>query len=53
MRIPYNDATPRAKLTTLGALWRPRHRLWELPGAPRAHSTSSTRVVSNTGNILL
>ena len=53
VRIAYNDAALRAKLTTLGALWRPRYKLWELPwGAARALGIEH-RVVSNTGNIAL
>ncbi len=53
VRIAYNDAALRAKLKTLGALWRPRHKLWELPwGAARALGIEH-RVVSNTGNISL
>jgi len=52
VRIVYNDAALRAKLNTLGAIWRPKHKLWELPwGAARALGIEH-RVVSNTGNIL-
>ena len=53
VRVAYNDSALRARLKTLGALWRPRHKLWELPwGAARALGIEH-RVVSNTGNILL
>ena len=31
VRIGYGEEGLRAKLKALGALWRPRHRLWELP----------------------
>ena len=51
VRIAYDDAALRAKLNTLGAIWRPKHKLWELPwGAARALGIEH-RVVSNTGNI--
>jgi len=51
VRIAYNDAALRAKLNTLGAFWRPKHKLWELPwGAARALGIEH-RVISNTGNI--
>ena len=31
VRIGYGEEGLRAKLKTLGALWRPQHKLWELP----------------------
>ena len=31
IRVGYGEEGLRAKLKTLGALWRPRHKLWELP----------------------
>jgi hypothetical protein len=37
VRVTYDQTELRAKLKTIGAIWRPRHRLWELPwGAARA-----------------
>jgi hypothetical protein len=31
VRVAYGEEGLRAKLKALGALWRPRHKLWELP----------------------
>jgi len=31
VRVGYAEEGLRAKLKTLGALWRPHHKLWELP----------------------
>ena len=31
VRIGYGEEGLRAKLKALGALWRPQHKLWELP----------------------
>jgi hypothetical protein len=31
VRVAYGEEDLRAKLKALGALWRPRHKLWELP----------------------
>ena len=31
IRVGYNEEGLRTKLKALGALWRPQHRLWELP----------------------
>jgi hypothetical protein len=31
VRIGYGEEGLRAKLKALGALWRPHHKLWELP----------------------
>jgi hypothetical protein len=31
LRIGYGEESQRAKLKALGALWRPQHKLWELP----------------------
>ncbi|MFY9314736.1 MAG: hypothetical protein WAO95_04145 [Burkholderiales bacterium] len=31
VRVGYAEEGLRAKLKTLGALWRPQHKLWELP----------------------
>ena len=31
VRVGYDEQGLRAKLKTLGAIWRPRHKLWELP----------------------
>ena len=31
VRIGYGEEGLRAKLKTLGALWRPQHKLWEIP----------------------
>ena len=31
VRIGYGEKTLRAKIKALGALWRPQHKLWELP----------------------
>ena len=31
IRVGYGEEGLRAKLKTLGALWRPQHNLWELP----------------------
>jgi hypothetical protein len=37
VRVAYDQAALRAKLKAIGAIWRPRHRLWELPwGAAQA-----------------
>jgi len=37
VRIGYGEEGLRARLKALGALWRPQHKLWELPwGAVRA-----------------
>jgi hypothetical protein len=37
VRVTYDQTELRAKLKTIGAIWRPRHRLWELPwGAAQA-----------------
>lgn len=37
VRVAWREEGLRAKLKALGALWRPRFRLWELPwGAVRA-----------------
>lgn len=37
IRVGYNEEGLRAKLKALGALWRPQHKLWELPrGVVRA-----------------
>ncbi len=51
VRVAYDDLALRANMKALGALWRPRHKLWELPwGAVRALGIEH-HVVSNTGNI--
>jgi hypothetical protein len=48
VRIAYDDIALRAKMKTLGALWRPRQKLWELPwGAVQALGIEH-RVISNT-----
>ncbi len=48
VRIAYDDIALRAQMKVLGALWRPRHKLWELPwGAVQALGIEH-RVVSNT-----
>ena len=31
IRVSYGEEGLRAKLKALGALWRPQHKLWELP----------------------
>jgi hypothetical protein len=31
VRIGFGEERPRAKLKSLGALWRPQQKLWELP----------------------
>lgn len=31
IRVGFGEDGLRAKLKALGALWRPQHRLWELP----------------------
>jgi hypothetical protein len=31
VRIGYGEEGLRAKLKAIGALWRPQHKLWELP----------------------
>jgi len=31
VRVGYGEEGLRAKLKALGALWRPHHKLWELP----------------------
>ena len=31
IRVGYGEEGLRAKLKALGALWRPQHKLWELP----------------------
>lgn len=50
VRVAYDNLALRAKLNALGALWRPRHKLWELPwGAVRALGIEHC-MVSNTGN---
>lgn len=42
VRIPYDQQELRIKMKLLGALWRPRHRLWELPwGAVTAHASNT------------
>jgi len=51
VRVAYDDIALRAQMKTLGALWRPRHRLWELPwGAVQALGIEHC-VVSNTRDI--
>jgi hypothetical protein len=48
VRIAYDDIALRAKMKTLGALWRPRQKLWELPwGAVQALGIEH-RLVSDT-----
>jgi hypothetical protein len=37
VRVTYDQIELRTKLKAIGAIWRPRHRLWELPwGAAQA-----------------
>jgi len=48
VRIAYDDIALRPKMKTLGALWRPRQKLWEPPwGAVQALGIEH-RVISNT-----
>jgi hypothetical protein len=48
VRVEYDNRDLRAKMTTLGAIWRPRQRLWELPWAAVVALGIEHRVISNT-----
>ena len=48
VRIEYDNLALRSKMKALGALWRPRHKLWELPwGAVVALGIEHRLVSSN------
>lgn len=47
VRIGYGEEDLRAKLKALGALWRPRHKLWELPWAVARGLDLEHRVVES------
>ncbi len=47
-RIAYDDIALRAQMKVLGALWRPRHKLWELPWRAVQALGIEHRVISNT-----
>ena len=46
IRVGYGEAGLRAKLQALGALWRPQHKLWELPWGVARGLHFEDRVVS-------
>ena len=48
VRIAYDDIALRAKMKTLGALWRPRSKLWELPWGAVQILGIEHRLISNT-----
>jgi hypothetical protein len=31
VRVGFGDEVLRAKMKALGAIWRPQHKVWELP----------------------
>jgi hypothetical protein len=48
VRIAYDNIDLRAKLKVLGALWRPRYKLWELPWSAVQALGIEHLIVSNT-----
>ena len=46
-----DDIALRAKMKTLGALWRPRSKLWELPWGAVQILGIEHRLISNTRDI--
>ena len=50
VRIAYDDIALRAQMKTLGALWRPRQKLWELSWGAVVALGIEHRVISNTRN---
>jgi hypothetical protein len=46
VRVGYGEEGLRAKLKALGALWRPRHKLWELPWGVARGLNLEDRVVA-------
>ena len=48
VRVAYDDIALRAKMKTLGALWRPHHKLWELPWGAVIALGIEHHIVSNT-----
>jgi hypothetical protein len=47
VRIEYDNLALRSKMKALGALWRPRHKLWELPWGAVVALGIEHRLVSN------
>lgn len=50
VRIAYSESWLRAKIKNAGAIWRPRHRLWEVDWKTVVALGLQSRVVGDAGD---